>query len=469
MNYVKDVIDFDAAASEIMYDVSRKTFNFREEVEVIDDRKGGLAALRVKPGKKIAIHGAVADPWIDDIPEYAASLVSHLRAQARFLNARPIAFFDTIARSDVPISAIEQVAESLYSECRKYKLAILNGENAKLGSRVNAPLNLSGVMLSYINHPVGVFGRREIPYIVIEADGRLAYGNCDGEGTKIEVKERTGQYGMEDAIAMIADDAARKMGDIRALYFVMEAANNESPLAQLWRSGKAISEKIDSYFAIHREVVGERVAGYGSAPYNIEGTCISFIDEQSVKGMPSPKEGDYLFAIRNPENPFTFRSNGITEVREGFNSLYGSEWHRSVYSGITAGNWAGSPSTVFYPLVKRLFSAGLISGFFHMSGGAFKEKLAEPLADLGLGARLDNLYEPSPAMRLLAESQGITMEEAYRIWNMGNEAFVTTGKPDGLMNMLGKLGLEGRPAASQPLRKGLKLIIDAYNGEEVIF
>ncbi len=470
-SYIEEIVDFDAEASKIMYDASRRTFPLRTEIDILDDKKGGLVVLRPDKNRKIALHSASADPGIDDIAEYSSSLIRHLRSQAANIGATPIAFTNIIERSDISLDVIEQVADAFLEECKKYKLAIMNGENAWHGYRVNAPVNISGTMISYIDafHPDGVFGKNGIPYIVLSPEGMPVYANSDGIGTKAEVYERTDKHEMFDAFAMLVDDAAKKAATVRALSFVLEIGNENVPSGILWRNGNKIAEGINAYFAIQLEYLRERIRGYGSAPYNIGGTCISFIDEEALNNLPVPKKGDVLVAIRDPENRYTFRCNGISAARKGFESLYGEEWHTAVFEGITLGNWAVAPSTVFYPYIKQLFNHHLISGFFHMSGGAYREKLAEPLKEAGLSAKLDNLFEPSPAMVLLANHLNMHEEELYRIWNMGNEAFVSTGKPDEVMRKLHNYGLEGRIAASEPLKKGSGIAIETYTGREIVF
>ena len=44
----------------------------------------------------------------------------------------------------------------------------------------------------------------------------------------------------------------------------------------------------------------------------------------------------------------------------------------------------------------------------------------------GVGAELDNLFAPLPAMQQLAELAGITPQEAYLYWNMGNGMLLVT-------------------------------------------
>lgn len=470
-SYIEEIVDFDAEASKIMHDASRRTFPLRTEIGILDDKKGGLVVLRPDKNRKIALHSASADPGIDDIAEYSSSLIRHLRSQAVHIGATPIAFTNIIERSDIPIGVIEQVADAFLEECEKYNLAIINGENAGHGYTVNAPVNISGTMISYIDasHPDGVFGKNGIPYIVLSPEGMPVYANSDGVGTKAEVYERTNKHQMFDAFAMLVDDAVKKAAAVKALSFVLEMGSNDVPSGILWRNGKKIAESINAYFAMQLEFLSSRINGYGESPYNIAGTCISLIDEHILSNIPHPKEGDFLIAVRDPDNPYTFRCNGISAARKGFESLYGEEWHTAVFEGITVGNWASFPSTIFYPYVKKLFEDSLISGFFHMSGGAYREKLAEPLSELGLSAKLDNLFEPSPAMVLLAEHLNMQEEELYRIWNMGNEAFVSTGRPDEVMKKLSNYGLEGRIAASGPLKKGRGLAIKTYKGKEIIF
>jgi phosphoribosylformylglycinamidine cyclo-ligase len=150
---------------------------------------------------------------------------------------------------------------------------------------------------------------------------------------------------------------------------------------------------------------------------------VSLIDPEFLKKMPQPKPGDYLIAIRRPDSP-TFRSNGITKMRTGLRELYGKDWHKKDFAGQNLGELAETPSTIFYPVFTDMLQEGLATGVYHMSGGAHNGKLARPLAKYGLHADIANPFEPPALMNRLVKHFKLKPEEAYEIWNMGNEGYV---------------------------------------------
>ena len=63
-----------------------------------------------------------------------------------------------------------------------------------------------------------------------------------------------------------------------------------------------------------------------------------------------------------------------------------------------------------------------------MSGGAFNDKLAKPLAEHGLFAKVENLFEPHPVdVKLMGDT---LLEDAYATWPMGVDGLFTTSNPE---------------------------------------
>jgi phosphoribosylaminoimidazole (AIR) synthetase len=147
--------------------------------------------------------------------------------------------------------------------------------------------------------------------------------------------------------------------------------------------------------------------------------------------------------IRNKDNP-TFRSNGITKVREGLKQIYGEEWHMQKFNGQKVGKLAGAPSTVFYTVFRELLGRKFATSCSHMSGGAYEGKFARVFAKYGLYAEISDLFEPPALMQKLVEHYKLVPEEAYRIWNMGNEGYITTANVEDAAAVLKRHGLEGR-------------------------
>ena len=80
-----------------------------------------------------------------------------------------------------------------------------------------------------------------------------------------------------------------------------------------------------------------------------------------------------------------------------------------------------TPSRIYTPAILKLLDAGLdVRGIAHVTGGGVPGNLGRVLGGTGLGAQLDALFEPQPFMRELYYNGGMSRQEAYAQWNMGN-------------------------------------------------
>ena len=85
-----------------------------------------------------------------------------------------------------------------------------------------------------------------------------------------------------------------------------------------------------------------------------------------------------------------------------------------------------APSLIYSPGVAAVLDAGLpLHAAAHITGGGIADNFKRVLKN-GVGAELDNLFAPLPAMQQLAELAGITPQEAYLYWNMGNGMLLVT-------------------------------------------
>ena len=85
-----------------------------------------------------------------------------------------------------------------------------------------------------------------------------------------------------------------------------------------------------------------------------------------------------------------------------------------------------APSLIYSPGVAALLDAGLpLHGVAHITGGGVADNFQRVLKN-GLGAVLDNLFEPLPSMQRLCEIGDIAAETAYLYWNMGTGMLLVT-------------------------------------------
>lgn len=465
-----------AKNSKSMNSLCAQTLKNSKFVDVISSGKGGIAGCRFPKNRVVVVHSAGADPEIRNLTDYSISLVDRLVAQAEAIGAVPVAFADVIDGSSPDGFDLSAIAEPLVMRASLYNLAILNGESAWLGSRVNCMANLSGTMISLLKKDNGfayphLINRKGDVYAVFDHEGRFVWINSDGIGTKTEFYERAKKYerGVLDFMAMTMDDASKLAAAVKVISGVVETKSN-IPVAKIQKFMGEQARKHGALGILQHANVADRIMGYNSraASYNISGSSVSLIDEARLKTPPVPEAGDLLIAIRGKPNP---RSNGITDKRRTMVDMLGKNWHQTE-EGKYFSEFLAEPSTVFYSLFNDMLAKGLASSVYHMSGGAYKGKLAAPLAKQNLFVRVRDLFSVDPREKELA---GNTPNEvAYAKWPMGNEGFVTSSKPQEAIMFIRSYGLEacdvGHVKAAKDGKTGVELLsIYGSDGKPVYY
>ncbi|MDB5270282.1 MAG: phosphoribosylformylglycinamidine cyclo-ligase [Hymenobacter sp.] len=258
--------------------------------------------------------------------------------------------------------------------------------------------------------------------------------SSDGIGTKIEVAERLNRYDTlgYDLIAMTADDLIAagfvptnlsNIIDVNHLDYdvvdqLMRGLHDAANFAQIAITGGEIAE------------LGNRIGGWPGAKMNFNwcSTAIGVLHPSLAQPLSgkTARAGHAVVALRSP----SFRSNGYSLARKTLTRLFGENWHEAPYDGPDQfANWGEAmlePSLIYSPGVAALLDAGLpLHGIAHITGGGVADNFKRVLKN-GLGAVLDNIFEPFPAMQRLCEIGGIDAETAYLYWNMGTGMLLVT-------------------------------------------
>ena len=283
---------------------------------------------------------------------------------------------------------------------------------------------------------------------------RLGIGS-DGIGTKIEVAERLDRYDTLgfDLIAMVADDLIvagfvptnlSNIIDVNTLDYavvdeLMRGLHDAAQFSQIAVTGGEIAE------------LGNRIGGYPGAKMNFNwcSTAVGVLHpslERPLSGA-NVRAGQAVVALHSP----SFRSNGYSLARRALTKAFGEKWHEAPFGEVKIKNeelkidgsevsnqqlttdnsktWGEvmlAPSLIYSPGVAAVLDAGLpVHAAAHITGGGIADNFKRVLKN-GVGAELDNLFAPLPAMQQLAELAGITPQEAYLYWNMGNGMLLVT-------------------------------------------
>jgi len=252
---------------------------------------------------------------------------------------------------------------------------------------------------------------------------RLAIGS-DGIGTKAEVAERLGSYRTLgfDLVAMVADDLVANGFEPVNLSNVLDASSLDESVVGELMEGLHDAAGVARMIVTGGEIaeLGSRVGGWGDGMhFNWCATAVGILPEgrKPIDGT-RVSEGDAVIALASKG----FRCNGYTLVRSIMERVFGDDWHARPYD--RQHNWAQvliTPSRIYTPAVLKLLDAGFdIRGIAHVTGGGVPGNLGRILGGGGLGAQLDDLFEPQPFMRELYYNGGMSRQEAYAQWNMGN-------------------------------------------------
>ena len=382
-----------------------------------------------------------------DLRKHTLSLIDKLARDSENIGAEPVAFADVVDSNTGDLDMIDIVGYALKEGADKHKVGIPTGENAILGNRVNCEANVIGTMMALLPRskaeelsPDGSlffsFKKDGISYAVFDPEGKPVMINSDGVGTNTEFYERSGDYklAVDDEAAMKWDDAAKLGAIIRVSSTIVETKGN-IPIDEIIAHAESLGKRNNLIAILDEDKVGSRIMGFNpsAASYNVGGSVVSTIDEWRLQNPLKPNAGDYLLALTGMlPNP---RSNGITDKRKAMVALFGENWHKTEIGKIFM-QYLGQPSTILYPVFNDLIGKGLATSVYHMSGGAFRGKLAKPLARHNLFVKINDLFRPDWRESTLIGHSLMPAEVAYASFPMGNDGFITTAEPEQAIELI---------------------------------
>ncbi len=250
----------------------------------------------------------------------------------------------------------------------------------------------------------------------------------DGVGTKVELAERLEKHDTAafDLFAMVCDDAVVYGGEpvlVGSILDVNTLDGGEHFMKQL-AAGYVAAADAGRVAVINGEIaeLGGRISGYGDFNYNWGAAVIWFAQKDRLFTGDEIKAGDKIVSLREKG----FRSNGFSLLRKIMEDHYGPEWHGEELNGKLIGELALEPSQIYCAAVCDMFGGFdreprcEVHGVVHVTGGGIPGKLGRVLKRAGLGAKLENLFDPCELMVHAMGIGNVDSDEAYRTWNMGN-------------------------------------------------
>ena len=280
-------------------------------------------------------------------------------------------------------------------------------------------------------------------------EGYFIEASTDGIGTKgiLIDAAKTHHLAAYDLIAMTSSDITR-FGGI-PLVFV-----NVFDTSSIGKEGDEVSKTYKSAIAGLGEVAKQEkivilkgeTAQMGDAigseitdsktKLNWSGVMIGAYHKNKMITGEDLAAGQVIIGLK--ENGF--RCNGISSIRKALKEKYGQKWWKNPEAKESI-KQAATPSVLYDMYVNTLhgwFSKDFkpeitLRSVVHLSGGAFKEKLAKDiLFPRKLSAELNDLWEPPKIMRECAFWRNITDEEFYEVWHGGQGMLLIVDEKDAI-------------------------------------
>ena len=277
--------------------------------------------------------------------------------------------------------------------------------------------------------------------------GHFIEASTDGIGTKgiLHDAAKTHHLAAYDLVAMTASDITRFGGVPLVLVNVFDTSS-------IGKKGDKVSETYKSAIAGLGEVakqekivilkgetaqmgdaIGSEIAD-SKTKLNWSGTIIGAYHKDKMITDANLAPGQAIIGLK--ENGF--RCNGISSIRSALKAKYGREWWSNPEAKESIRE-AATPSVLYDNYINTLhgwFNKDFkpevaLHSIIHLSGGAFKEKLAnDVLFPKKLSAELFDLWEPPKIMRECAFWRNISDEEFYEVWHGGQGMLLVVDEKD---------------------------------------
>lgn len=311
--------------------------------------------------------------------------------------------------------------------------------------------------------------------------GTLMNIGFDGVGTKMELAERVKDHRTiaYDLFAMVCDDAVVRGAEPVLIGSILDVNSLEGDDGAFLEEVRQLAEgyvgaaKAANVAIVNGEVaeLGNRIGGYGSFNYNWGAAVVWFANRDRLFTGNEIKEGDSLVGLREEG----FRSNGLSLVRRIMKQHHGEEWH-SVSGEVGTKRYvdhALTPSRVYSGAVVEMFGGydqdpkAEVHGVAHVTGGGIPGKLGRVLKPSGLGAVIDNPFEPGEFMKYTQALGNVPDREAYQTWNMGQGMIIVTPDPDSVMQVAAGHGIESKVIGKVNSDSGIRIANrGAYSSEQ---
>ena len=248
--------------------------------------------------------------------------------------------------------------------------------------------------------------------------------STDGVGSKILVAKLMEKYDTVgiDCIAMVVNDILCVGAEPIALvdYLAVEQPNPE--IAGEIAEGLAYGAELSNI-----AIIGGETASLPEIvnDFDLAGTGIGFVDIDKIITGESIAEGDTIIGIKSSG----IHSNGLSLARKALLENNKFDINDSIpnYPDSTIGEELLRPTEIYVkPIVNLLKNDLDIRGLAHITGGGFNNLKR---LNKNIGFDIYNLPEPQDIFKLIY-NQNVSLEEMYKVFNMGIGFVVIAAKED---------------------------------------
>jgi len=271
--------------------------------------------------------------------------------------------------------------------------------------------------------------------------------NFDGIGTKVGLAEQFNIYGelAFDLFAMVCDDAAAMGAEPILVGSILDvdkiAVGRLEGFTTDLGNGYVEAAIEANVSIINGEIaeLGNRING--QSPFlnlNWGASCIWFAKKSNLIDRTRIVEGDYLVGLEEPG----FRSNGYSLVRKIVEDNI--DRFKYVKYSLTLPSLIYTRAIVEMTGGYKLDPKVEIHGIAHITGGGLYGKIKRMLKPCGLGAEIEDPFEPSLIMKQIQEFGKVSDKEAYKTWNMGNGMVIATPEPSKVISIAKRQGINAK-------------------------
>ena len=248
--------------------------------------------------------------------------------------------------------------------------------------------------------------------------------STDGVGSKILVAKMMEKYDTIgiDCIAMVVNDILCVGAEPIALvdYLAVEEPNPE--IAEEIAEGLAHGAKLSNI-----AIIGGETASLPEVvkDFDLAGTGIGFVDLDKIITGANISDGDILIGIRSSG----IHSNGLSLARKALleNNKFDINDPLPNDQDTTIGKELLRPTELYVkPIINLLENNLNIKGLAHITGGGFNNLKR---LNKNVGFDINNLPEPQEIFKLIYD-QGVSLEEMYKVFNMGIGFVVIVSEED---------------------------------------